>query len=98
MAAVRNGVGRETAHEAIKENAVKVALDMRESGGENVLIDQLAADPRLGLTADQLTGVLADPMSFTGDATGQVARVADRVAEVVRRYPDAATYQPGDIL
>lgn len=32
MAAVRAGVGRETAHEAIKENAVAVALAMREQG------------------------------------------------------------------
>ncbi len=30
MAAVRDGVGRETAHEAIKEHAVAVALDMRD--------------------------------------------------------------------
>ena len=33
MAAVRNGVGRETAHEAIKEAAVGVALDMRKGAG-----------------------------------------------------------------
>ena len=32
MAAVRAGVGRESAHEAIKENAVAVALEMREKG------------------------------------------------------------------
>ena len=32
MAAVRDGVGREAAHEAIKEHAVAVALDMREQG------------------------------------------------------------------
>src|SRR4051794_21038249 len=32
MAAVRNGVGREQAHEAIKEHAVAVALGMREQG------------------------------------------------------------------
>ena len=32
MAAVRHGVGRETAHEAIKEHAVAVALEMRERG------------------------------------------------------------------
>ena len=31
MAAVRNGVGREQAHEAIKEHAVAVALAMRET-------------------------------------------------------------------
>ena len=33
MAAVRNGVGRESAHEAIKEAAVGVALDMRRGPG-----------------------------------------------------------------
>ena len=34
MAAVRAGVGRETAHEVIKEHAVAVALEMREKGVE----------------------------------------------------------------
>ena len=32
MASVRSGVGRETAHEVIKEHAVAVALEMREKG------------------------------------------------------------------
>ena len=50
MAAVRDGVGREAAHEVIKEHAVAVALAMREKGAEtNDLIDRLAADERLGL-------------------------------------------------
>ena len=34
IAAVRHGVGRETAHEAIKEHAVAVALEMREIRSE----------------------------------------------------------------
>ncbi|MFP5282542.1 MAG: adenylosuccinate lyase, partial [Actinomycetes bacterium] len=49
MAAVRHGVGRETAHEAIKEHAVAVALEMRQGRTDNDLFDRLAADPRLGL-------------------------------------------------
>ncbi len=49
MAAVRAGVGRETAHEAIKEHAVAVALAMREEGKEPDLLDRLAADDRLPL-------------------------------------------------
>ncbi len=50
MAAVRAGVGREVAHEVIKEHAVAVALALREQGAEgNDLLDRLAADPRLGL-------------------------------------------------
>ena len=53
MAAVRAGVGRETAHEAIKEHAVGVALAMRESGQtDNDLVDRLAADERLPLDRD----------------------------------------------
>ena len=43
MAAVRNGVGRETAHEAIKTAAVGAALDMRQ-GADNDVLARLAAD------------------------------------------------------
>jgi len=99
MAAVRNGVGRETAHEVIKEHAVAVALEMRERGSErNDLLDRLAADQRLGLARDQLDGLLAEPLSFTGAATAQVAAIAKQVDEVVQRHPEAATYVPGSIL
>ena len=50
MACVRKGVGREQAHEAIKENAVAVALNMRENGGEQDLLERLAADDRIPLS------------------------------------------------
>jgi adenylosuccinate lyase len=99
MAAVRKGVGRETAHEAIKDHAVAVALAMRESGqAGNDLLDRLAVDPRLGLSRTELEALIAEPLSFTGAAASQVRAVADRVATVVDRFPDAASYRPGDIL
>ncbi|CAB0859202.1 adenylosuccinate lyase [Corynebacterium diphtheriae] len=98
MAAVRAGVGRETAHEVIKENAVAVALNMRENGGEQDLIDRLAADERLPMTREQLDEALADRHAFIGAAESQVARVVDRVNDLVRHYPAAAQYTPGDIL
>lgn len=98
MAAVRVGVGRETAHEVIKENAVAVALNMRENGGEQDLIDRLAADERLPMTREQLDEALADRHAFIGAAESQVARVVDRVNDLVRRYPAAAQYTPSDIL
>ena len=99
MAAVRNGVGREQAHEAIKEHAVAVALAMREQGTTaNDLFDRLAGDPRLGLDRAQLDALVADPASFTGAAEAQVRAVVAQVAEVVRRHPDAAAYQPPPIL
>jgi adenylosuccinate lyase len=98
MAAVRNGVGREAAHEAIKEAAVGVALDMRRGQSDNDLLERLARDPRLGLTADQLATLLADPITFTGAAVAQTQAVCRRVAGVVEHHPDAATYAPGAIL
>jgi adenylosuccinate lyase len=97
MAAVRAGVGRETAHEVIKEHAVAVALAMRERGqAENDLLDRLAADPRLGLPGGTLT--LGDPLGFTGAARSQVDEVIARVAELVKANPDGAGYSPAPIL
>lgn len=98
MAAVRAGVGRETAHEAIKEHAVSVALDMRAGQRGNDLFDRLAADDRLGLDAGQLRELVDQPLTFTGAAGEQVAAVAQRVGVVISHHPQAATYTPGAIL
>src|SRR3954453_17322641 len=98
MAAVRNGVGREAAHEAIKEAAVGTALDMRKGQAENDVFARLGADPRLGLTAEQLAPLVAEPITFPGAAVDQVQAVVRRVAEVTGRHPDAAAYVPGAIL
>src|SRR5262249_16783644 len=70
VAAVRHGVGRETAHEVIREHAVAVALRMRERGAErNDLLDRLAADARLQLVPGEVAALVADPASFTGAAS-----------------------------
>ena len=98
MAAVRNGVGRETAHEAIKEAAVGVAVEMRRGAARNDVFDRLAADPRLGLTKEQLDSLVAEPITFTGAAVDQVQSVVRRIDEVAKQYPEAAAYTPGVIL
>jgi adenylosuccinate lyase len=99
VAAVRRGVGREVAHEAIKEHAVAVALAMREKGApDNDLFDRLAADARLGLTRAEIDALVADRTDFAGMAPAQVTSVADRVAQVVAAHPEAAAYLPAPIL
>lgn len=98
IAAVRAGMGREAAHEVIKEHAVAVALAMRERGAEPDLLDRLAADPRLPLDRADLDAALADRQSFTGAAGSQIDRVVAAVGELVAAYPDAAGYAPGAIL
>ena len=100
MAAVRSGVGRETAHEVIKTHAVDVALGMRgpAGGGGQDLVARLVADTRLGLTTDALASLLAQPLEFTGAAREQVAAVVAEVARLAADYPDAADYAPEPIL
>jgi len=99
LAAVKAGVGREQAHEAIKQHAVAVALAMREKGAErNDLLDRLAADERLRLTRAEIAELVADPGSFTGAAAAQVSAVVEAVEAVLARHPAAAAYQPGEIL
>ena len=99
VAAVRNGVGREQAHEAIKEHAVAAALRLREDGAEgNDLIERLAADPRLGLAPDELAGVLSNPIDFVGRAPEQIASFVATISALVSADPAAAGYRPGDIL
>ncbi len=98
MAAVRAGVGRETAHEVIKEAAVGAALDLRRGQAENDVFDRLAADPRLGLTRAQIDALVAEPITFTGAAVAQTQQVCRRIGAVTARHPDAAAYSPGSIL
>ncbi|UDL77701.1 adenylosuccinate lyase [Corynebacterium uberis] len=98
MAAVRAGVGRETAHEVIKENAVAMALDMRNNGAEQNLVERLAEDDRLPLSREQLEAALADRHAFIGAAESQVDRVVARVEELVKEDPQAASYSGGEII
>jgi adenylosuccinate lyase len=99
MGAVRAGVGREIAHEAIKEHAVAVALSMRESGAaDNDLLDRLAGDERLGLSRAEVEALVGEPLSFVGNAPAQVEAFVSQVADVVARHPDAARYEGDAIL
>ncbi|WP_103501539.1 MULTISPECIES: adenylosuccinate lyase [unclassified Streptomyces] len=98
MGTVRAGVGREVAHEVIKEHAVASALALREGAERNELLDRLAEDTRIPLDRERLAALMADRLSFTGGAAAQVAEVVAAVEEVTKRYPRAADYVPGAIL
>ncbi|WP_212834355.1 adenylosuccinate lyase [Catellatospora sp. TT07R-123] len=99
VGAVKKGVGRETAHEAIKEHAVGVALAMRERGqADNDLFDRLAADARLGLSRAEIDALVADRSAFVGASSAQVAAVVAQVEKIAAQHPAAAAYTPGAIL
>jgi len=99
MAAVSAGVGRETAHEAIKEHAVAVALGMREKATKrNDLLERLANDPRLPLSLPALQTLLAAPLSFVGAAQAQVAAFVSEVEKLAAQHPELAGYAPRALL
>jgi adenylosuccinate lyase len=99
MAAVRSGVGREVAHEAIKGHAVAAALALRVNDGDgNDLLERLSSDPRLGLDRDTIDRALGDPLEFVGTAPRQVGAFVEQVDEIIAEHPDAAGYQPDPML
>ena len=99
MEAVKAGVGRETAHRAIKEHAVATVHDLRSGTvSENDLIKRLSMDDRLFLSEDQLTSILAAGRTNVGAAHAQVDHFVARVANYEEQFPAAAGYKPGGIL
>jgi adenylosuccinate lyase len=100
VAAVRNGVGREEAHEVIQQHAVATARALRQYDGSAAtsLVDRLADDGRLGLDRAHIVAAIAEPLSFTGSARSQVAAFAERVAHIIAKHPDAVSYSPAPIL
>jgi adenylosuccinate lyase len=99
MEAVKAGVGRESAHHAIKEHAVATVADLRTGKIErNNLIERLAADTRLGLSRESLDAILARGDRESGAAKTQIAAFAAAVGKLEAAHPKAAAYGPGSIL
>ncbi len=80
---VRNGLGREEAHELIKERAVAAALAMRRGGdGGDHLLQGLADDPRFPAGRDELEAMIADDASLLGTIEAQVAGFCHQVEQL----------------
>ncbi|MCX6875450.1 MAG: adenylosuccinate lyase [Verrucomicrobia bacterium] len=99
MEAVKAGVGRETAHQAIKEQALATVRDLRHGTVvRNDLLERLAGDGRLGLPLARLAAILARGDRETGAAQAQIATFAAAVRQLEAASPLAAAYAPGAIL
>ncbi|MGC4066581.1 MAG: hypothetical protein QM784_18495 [Polyangiaceae bacterium] len=99
MAAVKRGSGRESAHEAIKEHAVAVALRMREQGAtENDLVARLGNDARIPLSEGELKALLGKPLEFVGAAVQQSHAFVKRIETLAARFPEASAYRPEAML
>jgi adenylosuccinate lyase len=98
MESVKNGAGRETAHQAIKEHSLAAAKALRAGGGDADLFSRLAGDRRIGLGKKALQGILADSARFVGAAPHQVDVFVAEVKPLAKRYKGAAEYRPGRLL
>lgn len=99
MEAVKAGVGRETAHKAIKEHAVATVNDLRTGKVEkNNLIERLASDTRLGLDRAALDAILSKGDQESGAAKAQIVAFSTAVRKLEEASPTAASYKPGSIL
>jgi adenylosuccinate lyase len=91
LALVGAGMGREEAHARVRAHSLVTRDGLH-------LLERLAADPDVPLDRAALDNALADPRDLAGNAAAQVDAVVSRVATVVEQHPEAAHYQPGDLL
>lgn len=99
MEAVKRGVGREEAHEVIKEHAVAVSDDLRHGRIScNDLLDRLGNDARLRLSREEIQQIYDANAGDTGMAAAQVDGFCAMVDELATRFPDGVEYAPGAIL
>ncbi len=64
----------------------------------NDLVQRLAGDERIPLSAEQLVGIVATGERNAGAAQSQIESFAAAVTELISRHPKAADYSPGSIL
>ena len=70
MYCVKKGGDRQALHEAIREHSVDTAKQIKLHGGDNDLLDRIAADARFGLTRDEVDTIIEEG-GFTGMAEAQ---------------------------
>ena len=99
MNAVKKGIGREDAHEIIKEHAVATSNDLRSGAiAANDLLKRLADDPRMPLTMEDLRAILETGGKATGLAVDQTEDFVKRSYALADKFPKAKEYVPAPIL
>ena len=99
MHAVKIGIGREQAHEIIKEYAVKVALELREGKATNDLIQRLSEDKtfiKYNITLKSLQAILDNKDAFLGRAKDQIEELTSEITPYLETRDNG--YQGKDIL
>lgn len=88
MDAVKRGGNRQQLHEKIREHSMAASKVIKEEGGENDLLERIAADPIFGVTIDELEEIL-EPSRYVGRAPQQTEDFLNEcVFPILKEYED----------
>ena len=88
MDAVKRGGDRQQLHEAIRVHSMEAGRVVKGQGGENDLLQRIAADPIFGVGMEELEGIL-QPEKYVGRAPEQTMDfLQEVVAPVLEKYKD----------
>ena len=86
MDAVKRGGNRQELHERIRVHSMAAGKVVKEEGGDNDLLERIAADPIFGVTLEELREILK-PEKYVGRAPKQTEEfLAECVAPVLEKY------------
>ncbi len=89
--AVRAGGDRQVAHEVIRQHSIAAARAMKDEGAANDMLERLAADPRFGVSLEDLRAIAA-PERYVGRSPEQVDEFIDeQVQALLDATPDVPT-------
>ena len=83
MDAVKRGGDRQALHERIRVHSVAAGKVVKEEGGQNDLVDRIAADPAFGLTKEEILAHM-DPKAYIGRCEAQVEEFSAQVVDPIR--------------
>ncbi len=90
MDAVKRGGDRQELHERIRIHSMEAGRVVKMEGGDNDLLDRIAADPAFGVSREELEKHM-NPRDFVGCAPMQTEDfLRERVQPVLERYHGAA--------
>lgn len=99
MELIQKGVGRESAHELIREHAFAVLRDLRSGRiSQNDFMRRLASDRRIGIDLRRLNAIIDRLRSWAGGSAQQVDQFVERVRDWEKRFPEAEGVVRNEIL
>ncbi len=82
MDAVKAGGDRQELHERIRELSMQAGAHVKEEGGDNNLLELIAADDTFGLSLEDLEKTM-DPSKYTGYSASQVEKFIETCVKPV---------------